>query len=635
MRNCSELLQKPRQLRLLIVDDHQIDAEFIIRELNKGGFVPEWKRVSTSKDMDTALDAGTWDVIISEFKMPQFTGIEALHLLQRKNLDIPFIIFSGAIGEEMAVESMKAGASDCIGKDKIIRLPAAVEHEINKARMRLENARAEARYRTILHASMDGFWMTDIQGCLLEVNETYCRMSGYSAPELLGMRISDLESAETNDEIAGRIIKIMAKGEDRFESRQHRKDGSFFDVEVSVQYRAAEGRLVVFVRDISERKRAEEALQYERTLVLALMENLPDRIYFKDSSSHFLRVNPAMVKLFGVSDPAEIIGKTDADFFSAEHAQQALADEQAILRSGQPILGIEEKETWPDGHEGWALTSKLPLRDPSGSIIGTCGISRDITERKRAADALRESEARLHTLVKTIPDLVWLKDPNGVFIACNTMFERLFGAKEADIIGKTDYDFLTRDLADFFRDLDRKVIAAGKPSINEEWNTFKDDGHRVFLETIKTPMYDSMGTLIGVLGIGRDITARKRTEEELRENERKWSIILETVQTGIVIIDPDTHAIVDVNPAAAKLIGETKERLIGSVCHRHICPAEKGNCPITDLKQTVDNSERMLLKADGTSIPIIKTVVSFPLDGHQYLLESFMDISEHKRPNPA
>jgi PAS domain S-box-containing protein len=635
MRSSSELLQKPRQLRLLIVDDHQIDAEFVIRELNKGGFATEWKRVSTSKDMDAALDTGTWDVIISEFKMPQFTGIEALHLLQRKNLDIPFIIFSGAIGEEMAVESMKAGASDCIGKDKIIRLPAAVEHEINKARMRRENARAEARYRTILHASMDGFWMADIQGCLLEVNETYCRMSGYSAPELLGMRISDLESAETNDEIAGRIIKIMAKGEDRFESRQHRKDGSFFDVEVSVQYRAAEGRLVVFVRDISERKRAEEALQYERTLVLALMENLPDRIYFKDSSSRFLRVNPAMVKLFGVSDPAQLIGKTDADFFSAEHAQQALADEQAILRSGQPILAIEEKETWPDGHEGWALTSKLPLRDLSGSIIGTCGISRDITGRKQAEDALRESEARLHTLVKTIPDLVWLKDPNGVFIACNTMFERLFGAKEADIIGKTDYDFLTHDLADFFRDLDRKVISAGKPSINEEWNTFKDDGHRVFLETIKTPMYDSMGTLIGVLGIGRDITARKRAEEELRENERKWRIILETVQAGIVIIDPDTHAIVDVNPAAAKLIGETKERLIGSVCHRHICQAEKGNCPITDLKQTVDNSERMLLKADGTSIPIIKTVVSFPLNGHQYLLESFMDISERKRPNPA
>ncbi|MEI6424329.1 MAG: PAS domain S-box protein, partial [Lentisphaerota bacterium] len=417
--------------------------------------------------------------------------------------------------------------------------------------------------------------------------------------------------------------------------RQHRKDGSFFDVEVSVQYRAAEGRLVVFVRDISERKRAEEALQYERTLVLALMENLPDRIYFKDSSSRFLRVNPAMVKLFGVSDPTQLIGKTDADFFSAEHAKQAFADEQAIIRSGQPILGIEEKETWPDGHEGWALTSKLPLRDPSGNIIGTCGISRDITERKRAADALRESEARLHTLVKTIPDLVWLKDPNGVFTACNTMFERLFGAKEAEIIGKTDYDFLAPELADFFRDLDRKVIAAGKPSINEEWNTFKDDGHRVFLETIKTPMYDSMGTLIGVLGIGRDITARKQTEEELQENERKWSIILETVQTGIAIIDPDTHAIVDVNPAAAKLIGESREQLVGSVCHRHICPAEKGNCPITDLKQTVDNSERILLKADGTSIPIIKTVVSFPLDGHQYLLESFMDISERKRPNPA
>ncbi len=516
MRSFSELLLKPRLLRLLIVENQQLDAEFVIRELKKGGFDPDWKRVYTSKDMEAALDTGTWDVIISEFKLPQFTGLEALALLKSKNLDIPVIIFSSELGEETAVESMKAGASDCLGKDKIIRLPAAVEHEINKAKMRREQARAEAHSRTILQAAMDGFWIVDVHGRLLEVNETYCRMSGYSAPELLTMRIFDLEAAEDYDQTAKRIKKIMAQGEDRFESRHRRKDGSIFDVEISVQHRSDEGRQVVFVRDITERKRAEEALRHEQTLVLTLMENLPDHIYFKDTSSRFIRVNPAMAKLFGATDPAQLIGKSDADFFSGEHTQKALADEQSIMRSGQPILNVEEKETWPDGHVTWVVTSKMPLCDHSGKIIGTCGISRDITERKLAEEKLRESEARLRTLVKTIPDLVWLKDPKGVFIACNTMFERLIGAKEADIVGKTDYDFLKREIADYFRDLDLKVIAEGKPCISEEWNTFIGDGRRVFLETVKTPMYDSSGTLIGVLGIGRDITDSKRAAEKLQ-----------------------------------------------------------------------------------------------------------------------
>ena len=111
------------------------------------------------------------------------------------------------------------------------------------------------------------------------------------------------------------------------------------------------------------------------------------------------------------------------------------------------------------------------------------------------------NEARLRTLVQTIPDLIWLKDIDGVYLACNTMFERFFGAKEADIIGKTDYDFVDKELADFFREHDRKAMEAGKPSSNEEWITFADDGHRALLDTIKTPMFNVEGELIGVLGI--------------------------------------------------------------------------------------------------------------------------------------
>jgi phosphoserine phosphatase RsbU/P len=140
--------------------------------------------------------------------------------------------------------------------------------------------------------------------------------------------------------------------------------------------------------DVSERSQMENALARERFLLKTLMDNLPDHIYFKDRESRFIAVNRAVAALFGLEDLAEVLGKTDADLFAPEHAQTALRDEQEILRTGQPLVNMEEKETWPDGHETWVSTTKLPLRDPNGHIIGTFGLSRDITEKKRAEGKL-------------------------------------------------------------------------------------------------------------------------------------------------------------------------------------------------------------------------------------------------------
>ena len=134
----------------------------------------------------------------------------------------------------------------------------------------------------------------------------------------------------------------------------------------------------------------------------------------------------------------------------------------------------------------------------------------EVSNFSKTADYLR-------FLVSSIPDLVWLKDPNGVYLSCNPTFERFFGAHEEEIVGKTDYDFVSKDLADFFLEHDRKAMAAGKPSINEEWLTFSSDGYRGLFETVKTPMFDGQGKLIGVLGIARDITDRKRAEQVLEK----------------------------------------------------------------------------------------------------------------------
>jgi PAS domain S-box-containing protein len=137
-----------------------------------------------------------------------------------------------------------------------------------------------------------------------------------------------------------------------------------------------------------ERKQARQDLEHEQFLLRTLMDNLPDRIYFKDAQSRFLRNSKAHLQRFSLTDQSDALGKSDFDFFTEEHARQAFEDEQRLMRSGETIT-VEEKETWPDGSVSWALSTKLPLRDEQGRTVGTFGISRDITDRKRAEEAMR------------------------------------------------------------------------------------------------------------------------------------------------------------------------------------------------------------------------------------------------------
>ena len=147
-------------------------------------------------------------------------------------------------------------------------------------------------------------------------------------------------------------------------------------------------RIVGVAWDITERRQTELALAKERSLLTTIMENLPDHIYFKDLDSRFIAASRACAEWQGFKNPADIIGKSDRDLFSKEHAEAALADEREIIRTGKPIVDYEEKETWPDREDTWVSTTKMPLRDAEGHIIGTFGISRDITEKKRAAEKL-------------------------------------------------------------------------------------------------------------------------------------------------------------------------------------------------------------------------------------------------------
>ncbi len=180
---------------------------------------------------------------------------------------------------------------------------------------------------------------------------------------------------------------------------------------------------------------------------------------------------------------------------------------------------------------------------------------------KKRTGELLISQDRLYTIINTIPDLIWLKDVDGVYLSCNRMFELFFGARESDIVGKTDYDFVSNDLADFFRKNDRRAMAAGKSIINEEWISFAGDGRRVLLETIKTPMYDAGGTLIGVLGIGRDITERKKVEDALQKSEQRFRAIFNSTFQFTGLMTPDGRLLV-ANQAALEFAGIKMEDIV-------------------------------------------------------------------------
>ena len=201
---------------------------------------------------------------------------------------------------------------------------------------------------------------------------------------------------------------------------------------------AMAGFMVLFSgirREMSNRAQSEAALEYERYLLHTLMDNVPVCIYFKDLKSRFLRNNRAHAGRLGLGDPTQAAGKTDFDFFKRDHAAQAFEDEQQVIRTGQPI-NKEEMETWPDGRVAWALTIKLPLRDEQGQIVGTFGISHDITQRKAEENELRRQRAQLQSLFESLPGLYLVLEPDLKIVAASDAYLSATMTKREQIIGR-------------------------------------------------------------------------------------------------------------------------------------------------------------------------------------------------------
>lgn len=258
-----------RMLNVLIVEDAENDATLLLEELRQKGYTPIHERVQTPAAMTLALERRLWDVVISDYVMPQFSGPDALKLLREKKLDIPFIVVSGAYGEEAAVDMMKAGANDYITKGNLSRLAPAIEREMEAAKSREARASAEAAKQylaAIVESSDDAIYGKNLDSIIVSWNPAAERIYGYRAEEIIGHSIAILYPTNRRDElldIMARIRRGDAVG--FYETERLCKDGTIIPVSVTISpIKDGKGKIIgasVIAHDISKQKRAEEEHQ--------------------------------------------------------------------------------------------------------------------------------------------------------------------------------------------------------------------------------------------------------------------------------------------------------------------------------------------------------------------------------------
>ncbi|MBN2272849.1 MAG: PAS domain-containing protein [Bacteroidales bacterium] len=363
-------------------------------------------------------------------------------------------------------------------------------------------------------------------------------------------------------------------------------------------------------RQMKQNKIIQDDLAKEKSLMDALMNNIPEYIYFKDLDSKFLKSSRSLAQSFGVSKPEEMIGNSDFDYFEEEHARPAYEGEQEIIRTGKPIIDLVEKEVKKDGRVTWVMTTKMPLYDQNGKIVGTYGISKDITQAKKMEievqeknEALKAQEEELRqnleemktvqeemerqkaeldwekhlmdTLLNNLPEYIYFKDKESKFLKNSLSHAKLFGFSDPiEILGKSDFDFFAEEHARPAFEDEQKIIKTGKPIINLVEKEVKKDGSLTWVSTSKMPLHDKNGKIIGTFGISKDITETKKMEmeiqqrnqelqaqeEELRQNLEEMQTIQEDLQKRIKENERIKEEYLKKEAALLKKIDELKKK---------------------------------------------------------------------------
>jgi PAS domain S-box-containing protein len=410
-------MNKP--LQVLVVEDSEDDTLFLVRELKRGGFDPAFQRVDNLTALSSALDLEKWDVIISDHTLPGFGSIHALDLVRQRGLDIPFIIVSGTIGEDAAVKAMKAGANDYVMKSKLNRLSPAIERELGEAHSRQIRREAEAALlrserelnNFFEHAPVGVRWMSP-EGTILRVNQAELKMLGYPQDEYVGRSLSEfcVDRRAVDD-----LLEQLHRGESltEYDMRMRCKDGSIRHMQIDSNALQENGKFVharCFTRDITARKRGEEASAY----LAAIVGSSDDAVIGTSLDGVIQSWNAGAERMYGYAAD-EAIGRP-LSLLVPPYRPDEPPSLYSRIKDGQWIRNYETVRLRKDGTRIPVSMTFSPIVDRNQNIVGISAIERDMTDHKANEEErlkliadLTVALGSIKTLRGLIPMCAWCK----------------------------------------------------------------------------------------------------------------------------------------------------------------------------------------------------------------------------------
>lgn len=561
-----------KPLDVLIVEDSEDDALLVLRALKKGGYDPQYQRVETAGALREALAQRGWDLVLSDYKLPQFDGLAALAIYKETGMDIPFIIVSGTIGEEVAVAAMKGGAHDYIMKDNLARLVPAVERELKESRVRQARKQAEQalreseeRYRNYVEKSFAGVYVVQ-DGRFVFLNKNAASFAGYSQEELIGRSSHSIVHPE---DLSSTLEKargmLRGKVTSPHEFRIITGDGQIrwiLEMVTIIQYH---GRKAILGNsmDITESKRAEASLRKVRELEKSILRSVPHGLFGVEQRIIFF-ANDAMEAVFGWK-PDELIGRSTRIIFRSDQEWEAYGALLYTRLAEEPVVTLEWDIPFvrKDGREIFCHMSIARTGERLDENRRIVASFEDITERKQMERNLREAEQRYRSIFENAQEGIYRSTPDGKILLANRAMAKMFGYDSPEEfidavkdMGRQHYVHPEE------RDRIKAQIERSGAVVNYESRHYRKDGSVFWVSVTMQAFRDASGQVLYYEGIDEDITDRKESVERLR---KALGSTVQAISMAVELKDPYTaghqRRTADLARAIATEMGLSADRL--------------------------------------------------------------------------
>jgi len=510
-------------LRILVVEHDQADVELCLQELKRAGLKVRADVVATPEEFSERLGRNTYDIILADYRLPNWMGLDALALLRQLAKDIPFLLVTGTLGEEAAVECIKQGVSDYILKDRLTRLPVAVNRALEEKALREERARAERA----LHESEAGFrllfannplpmWVCDAESLrFLQVNDAGVAHYGYSQEEFHHMRFTDLLPVGDVPRLSRSFSEDQSAMRFAGPWRHRLKDGQIIEVEVISHTLEFTGRRAVLTvaQDVTARKRAEE----ENARLIAAIEQSAEGVLITDPLGRIQYANPAFSKITGYSRE-EVIGENPRVLKSGQHGRPFYENLWKTILAGEIWRG-EIINRRKDGSLYPEEMSITPVRNDRGTITHFISIKQDISARKRAEETLQRSEARHRELVENATYGIFRATLSGKFLDVNPALAHMLGYEsKAELVAKDLSTAVYRDPVVRARLIAQLRQSGRIDGVEAEWK--RKDGSSILVRLSGRAVADERGHMEWIEAIAEDVTELRAMEKHFRQVQK-------------------------------------------------------------------------------------------------------------------